>query len=238
MTYTLNKDGDDFEKYYWNKFMKSKFPLYEKYWVANIVPLTDRPHGIHFKKSSDLLNQGFTDEDVCKAQLHYTILRQLVRTFEILSYLKKESQTISDTDWFAEGLFHITAAQDVAFEFLQRNKTPGAYDAWTANSRGSVTKSLGSEEAQRKWKQDNNYPLKQFRDYRNHLTHGRMLPQVQSKGKALLPKVGQEGNYLDWRKITDGFNRNNYKDFDSIDNILEEAWNTTLSYFETHWQNL
>lgn len=237
MSYTLLQDGDDFEKHYWNVFIRSDFPSYEKYWSAHVTPLTNRPTDIHFKKSTELIAEGYTDEDVCKAQLHYTILRHLVRTYEILIILKNEQQTIGHTDYLSEGLFHLTAAQDVAFEFLQRNVTPNKYDAWTAKKSLSPIKAEGSDEARREWQKNNGYPLQDIRNYRNHLTHGRMLPQIPKNGKVFLPGISQENNYLDWRIVTDGLSLIP-ADFCSLDNILSNAWSITLPYLESEWQKL
>ena len=150
MPYTLLRDGDSFEQHYWKEFVSTKFPSYEKYWVNHIVPLTNRPNSIHFKSSKNLLSQGFKDEDICKAQLHYTALRHLVRGYEIICYLSGD-HSFTDTDYLSEGLFHVAAAQDVAFEFLQRNATPGIYDAWTPKKSTSPTKQLGSWEALKQW---------------------------------------------------------------------------------------
>lgn len=238
MLYTLLNDGDKFEQRYWNIFIKDKFPSFEKYWSIRITPLTNRPQNIHFKKSSVLLSLGFTDEDVCKAQLHYTLLRHLVRSYEILFALKTSHQSYDYVDYLSEGLFHITAAQDVAFEFLQRNATPGVFDAWVPKKGLSVNKKIeGSDEARKKWQKDNDYPLQDIRNYRNHLTHGRISPNVLRGIKLFVPRIAKENVYLDWRLVTDGFSTSAQSDFDSLDNILEKAWTETLSYFENEWQN-
>lgn len=241
MAATLLKDGDDFEKYYWTQFLSTDFPSYESYWAKHIVPMTNRPINIHFKESSKLNSEGFTSDDICKAQLHYTTFRHLVRSFEIRNILSTKTQTILDTDVLTEGLFHITAAQDVAFEFLQRVAEPNQFDPWAPKKSASTTKSPASEEAQKKWKEKNSNPLKDIRNYRNHLTHGRMSPSIQSPPKVLLPKIGFENSYLDWRLVTD-WNQATattaQADFDSLDNILTYAWKKTTQYLETEWQKI
>jgi hypothetical protein len=105
MPYTLLQDGDDFEKYYWTEFLSTGFPAFQTYWADKITPLTNRPQNIHFKSSTELLRLGHTAEEVCKAQLHYTVLRHLRRAFEILKHLKNKSQVLNDTDYFGEGLY-------------------------------------------------------------------------------------------------------------------------------------
>lgn len=237
-TYTILKDGDRFEQKYWTLFMSSQFPTYEKYWATKIVPLTNRPTNIHFKRSTDLLSAGYTAENICNAQLHYTTFRQLVRAFEILKHLKNGQPTIFDLDLLSEGLFHICGAQDVAFEFLQRNKTPNTYDPWAAKKQHSATRTKGSKEAREQWQRDNSYPLQDIRDYRNHLTHGRMSPSIMVTGKMKVPKISKQDNYLDWRIITDGNPLTTPSDFDDPDIIMQDAWDRTLTYLETQWSRI
>jgi len=237
MAYTLQKNGDSFEQHYWIAFLKSDFPNYEKYWAKHIVPLTKRPDNVHFKPSQQLTDEGYTADDICKAQLHYTTFRHLVRAFEILNILKgKSPQTILDMDILSEGLFHIAAAQDVAFEFLQRVATPNQFDPWAPKKKESVTNQAASQEASNKWKIDNKSPLQDIRDYRNHLTHGRMSPSIQSFPKILLPKIGKELIYLDWRLVTDwNSGTASINDFDPLDIILMDAWDRTLKYLNEEW---
>lgn len=168
MAATLLNDGDSFEKHYWNQFLETEFPSYEKYWANHIVPMTNRPTNIHFKTSTQLTSGSFTSDDICKAQLHYTTFRHLVRSFEIQNILKNKTQTVLDIDILAEGLFHIAAAQDVAFEFLQRVAEPNQFDPWAPKKSASTTNQPASKEAQDKWKRNNSYPLQDIRDYRNH----------------------------------------------------------------------
>lgn len=241
MTVTLLSNGDDFEKHYWLQFLSTHFSSYEKYWAKHIVPMTNRPTNIHFKNSATLISEGYTASDICKAQLHYTTFRHLVRSFEIRNGLNGKNQTVLDTDLLAEGLFHIAAAQDVAFEFLQRVAEPAQFDPWAPHKRASATNLPGSKEAQHKWKETNHFPLQDIRDYRNHLTHGRMSPSIQSPPKVLLPKIGFENAYLDWRLITDWSSTASgaiLADFDTLENILNDAWIRTIQYFETEWQKI
>ena len=101
MSYTILKDGDGFEKHYWNEFLKTYFPEYEKYWSRKITPLTNRPNDIHFKRSQVLNKEGFSAEDVCKAQLHYTTFKHLVRSYEILEVSEqKNPQFVEDTETY------------------------------------------------------------------------------------------------------------------------------------------
>lgn len=238
---SISKDGDDIEKYYWKAFLSSDFPTYESYWAKYIVPMTNRPLNVHFKESSSLISAGYSADDICKAQLHYTTFRHLVRAYEMVNFLKTKVQSILDTDTLAEGLFHVAAAQDVAFEFLQRVAEPNQFDPWAAKKSTSLTKSPASKEARDKWKRVNKYPLQDIRGYRNHLTHGRMSPNIKEIPKILLPKIGFENAYLDWRLVTDWnsiISASTKADFDSLDNILSDALKRTLDYFEAEWQKI
>jgi hypothetical protein len=47
-THQIMQDGDFAEKLFWGKFLRDKFPSYEKYWQSKIVPLTNRSLNINF----------------------------------------------------------------------------------------------------------------------------------------------------------------------------------------------
>lgn len=236
MKYGILNNGDVLEIKYWLAFMADQFPAYEVYWYHKIVPLTNRPRNIHFLKSAELEERGIDPEEVCKAQLHYTTFKHLVRTFEIISELKISSQVWDEVSVLGEGFYHLCAAQDVAFEFLQRCYFPGKYAVWKPKKEGKGV-SEGSYEARRDYLKSNSYPLKDLRDYRNHLTHGQMVPSIGFKdGRVKVPKIGRELAHIDWRVISDGYDIEDVlKDFDFVDNILEEAFMKTNSYLNDEW---
>ena len=172
--------------------------------------------------------------------MHYTIFRHLARSHVILEHLINKTQNIQDTDTLAEGLFHVVAAQDVAFEFLQRMTTPGVYDPWLPRRARGAGTPPGSKEATDEWKRNNRHPLSDIRDYRNHLSHGSMSPSRQAGNKMELPKIGMEIKYLDWRTVTDQYNSLTVvaSEFDILENILSGAWDATINYMETEWQRV
>lgn len=235
MTYQIVTDGDSVEKYYWPIFLEDKFPSYEKYWQMRIVPLTNRPKNINFKSDSELQKQGFTDEDICLAQLHYTIFRHMARSFEICRFLAGKEHDLFYSDYLSEVFFHIVAAQDVAFEFLQRLKKPGFYDPWASMRNESHCNKEASFEARKRWIKDNNRPLKDIRQYRNHLAHGRITPKKIQNSKIYMPKIGYESKFLDWRTLNELDMINT--DFESIDVIANIAWGRTICYFEKEWKS-
>lgn len=223
--YTLASDGDDIEKRSNNLFLSSEFPSYEKFWQANIVQLTGRPSTIHFLDDGQLAAIGKNDEDICIAQLHYTILRHLFRAYSL-----KQVNPL-DIDQFVEGIARLSAALDVADELLERCRNRGTYNPWQ-ESEGS--------RARRSWRRTNN-SMQWLRDYRNRILHGRITPAVLVIGsypRYRVPKFGQETNYLDWRKVTSssvGSGGRVRNDFDAPNNLLHDAWSKTLEYLETNW---
>lgn len=230
MPYTLMKNGDGFEKKYWGLFILKEWPEYEKFWQKHVIPLTNRPTDIHFKNDASLVPLGYSSEDICIAQLHYTILRHLSRIFTILQ------NPHPNLDSLTEIFVRIVGAQDVAFELLERYSNQGTYDPWLSKKRGNR---LGSREAQSNWKRNNRYPLQIIRDYRNHLVHGRLTPSLLSN-TYYFPGIGNEEQYFDWRTITSSTQLQA-----AIGNTLlpshdigKRAWDLTLDYLRTNWGTL
>ena len=222
---TLQNDGDSFEKHYYDLFIAKEFPSYEQFWLKFVVPMTNRPKDIHLKSSRELSAIGRGDHDICISQLHYSILRHLARACEI--------RTIHplNINGLTEGMVRLAGAQDVAFELLERYLNPGNYDPWVSGGK------KGSKQARKDWQNKENFPLQKFRDYRNNLVHGRVLPSIIGKD-CYVPKIGLENRYFDWRLITD--NPNIYQligvDFLTSNEVLEETWNETINYIETSWR--
>ncbi len=51
----------------------------------------------------------------------------------------------------------------------------------------------------------------------------------------------EENNYLDWRLVTDWNSSSAQRalpNFDTLDNILTDAWRKTLQYLEAEWQKI
>ncbi|HPR58596.1 MAG TPA: hypothetical protein PK915_09530 [Bacteroidales bacterium] len=234
MTYQIVADGDSVEKYYWPIFLEDRFPSYEKYWQLRIVPLTNRPKNINFKSDSELQKLGFNDEDICLAQLHYTIFRHMARSFEICKHLESKEHDLFYSDYLSEGFYHIVAAQDVAFEFLQRLKKTSFYDPWASKKKESLSNKEASFEARRTWIKENHEPLNEIRQYRNNITHGRIIPKMIQNSKIYMPRIGYESKYLDWRTLNEHGTK--LSDFDAIDVILNVAWERTISYFDKEWE--
>jgi hypothetical protein len=81
----LETDGDRFERRWWHEFVAERFPSYEGFWLAFVVPLTGRGDDrgdIHFRSREEL--GAAQDEDITVAQLHYTTLIHLGRVFDLL----------------------------------------------------------------------------------------------------------------------------------------------------------
>lgn len=122
--YRLAIDGDSYEQKYWSLFIQNLFQPYEDFWIENVTPLTNRPANIHFKTDLELSHIGKSANDVCMAQLHYGVLRHLMRVFDLLN--KKDI----DMDNLIDGISRLCGALDVAFELLERHQNPQKYDPW------------------------------------------------------------------------------------------------------------
>jgi len=218
--YTLVKDGDIFEQHYWPIFIGKEFAVYEAFWQKHVVPLTNRPGNIDFKNDTALRSTGKTHQDICIAQLHYSILRHLARLFELMTKPK-----IVDLDCLTDGFARLTGAHDVAFELLERYCSRTKYNPWDEKD---------GRQARSTWQKMNSYPLQLIRDYRNHLIHGRLTPSVIG-GDHYFPRIGLEKKYLDWRSVTQNPSLNS-ADFDTGRNILNAAWSDTLDYLENSWK--
>lgn len=216
--YKLYKAGDILEKKYWDKFIEKDFPSYERYWQVHITPLTNRPHNVHFKNKEELKKINKGENDVYLAQLHYTILKHLVRVFDILEPLE-----IFQYDKYFEGITRICSALDVADEFLERNFNPEKYKPWNIYS---------GEAARKKWKDSNKN--KNIRHYRNYLMHCPLLPSFHG---ILYPKIEHQDKYYKWISLSNP-KEDNKIDFDTTFNILKNIWNKVLKYLEENWKKL
>ncbi|HYX07699.1 MAG TPA: hypothetical protein VE912_13305 [Bacteroidales bacterium] len=231
-TYTLSNDGDRIEQYNLNRFLNSEFHAYEKFWQKHVIPLTNRPQNIHFKDTAQLKAIGKSGNDICIAQLHYSILRHLHRTYDIRQISTLNFQLFELTD----GFVRLSGTLDIAFELLERYKNPKKYDPWV---EAGTKSNLGGREARRNWQKNNQFPLQSIKNYRNHLIHGRMTPTVTG-AQTYLPNIGKEKKYFDWRLITNPSKqtiRSIQNDYKPAKLILDEAWDKTIDYLQTQWMN-
>jgi hypothetical protein len=220
-TYYLARHGDDLERQCWSAFLAVQWPSYERFWQRYVTPLTDRPTSVHFRSAADLRAIGLTDQDVCCAQLHYSILGNLSRTFQF----RHVPQLTPDL--LTEALARLVGAQDVAFELLERRRDPSAYDPWLESA---------GRKARTKWQEANDRPLQEVRDYRNHLVHGRLTPTV-FVNEPYVPRLGRQAAYLDWREVTRGPASEEQVGLDLVPCrvVLDEAWFKTISHLEAEW---
>lgn len=223
--YYLLKDGDYYEKKYWGRFIKQKFPSYEKFWQKYIVPITNRPKNIHIKTDIELKKIGKSKYDVQIAQLHYTVLRHLIRANKILDSL--EFGQYLTLDKFVEFIIRICAATDVADELLERFTNKNDYKVWDEED---------GKNARFSWRNRNKDNLKNIREYRNYLLHCPLLPTIPDK----YPKIDLQGKYCDWRTITHlkEIPEEIEKDFDSFNLIAGIIWLRVLYYLEDNWKRV
>jgi hypothetical protein len=223
----LITDGDDFEKFYWNKFIKTLFPSYERFWVKFIVPMTNRPANIHLKPIEDLAKDGKSDREIQYAQLHYTALRHLAYVYDLLANKEKFS-----FDILFEGFLRICSAQDVGFVLIQRIIEPTKYEPWQGRSIGG--------DLIEAWKGENIFPeyIRNIRWYRNYLAHSQLMPTMIIDKILYVPMIGKEKNYYDWRKIDSAEKALEVKnDFTNAHDLLNNAWVYTVKHLNDCWQN-
>ncbi|MDD5626430.1 MAG: hypothetical protein PHW01_00225 [Patescibacteria group bacterium] len=70
------------------------------------------------------------------------------------------------------------------------------------------------------------------------------MPAIEINGSYIrfrFPKFKKEHKYLDWREVTHhsvGSGGKVRKDFDSPNNLLENAWREVIRYLERYWQQI
>ena len=230
MPYTLLEHVDAIEVSLFAPLIQPSFPSYETFWQKFVIPLTNRPANIQLRSDAELAALGFGPHHVCLAQLHYTILRQLARCYQ----LAQDPRFGIDHLVFA--MSSLVGSQDVAFELLERFAHPATYNPWLdKRPRHAAAAIKGGKEAQEEWKRSNKRPLQDIRDYRNHLVHGRTPPGIVVGAQAMTPKRGKQQQYFDWRLVTAAA-QPPVADFDSPSAIFASAFTTTVTYFETSWQ--
>ena len=229
--YTLVQHGDSLEQECYPLFLQGEFPTYEIFWQRHVVPLTNRPTDITFKNNIELSAIGKCENDVCIAQLHYSILNHLHCVYK----LRIQANLVFDQ--VMEGILRLDGARDVAFDLLERFSDPAKYGAWINNAR---TEPLGSKQAQNNWLVKTHPPFNDIHHYRNILVHGRALPTLNVNGINYLPDIDKVEKYFDWRLITNNANFETILalDFKTTNQLLDNCWSRTIQYFDTQWQLL
>ena len=249
--FTIATGGDLAEQLWWPQWTEHYFPSYETFWVARVVPTTNRVvvgrGDIGFRTDAELAADGFTPEDVAVAQLHYTLLMHLGRSFELIddghgfstrTFLANRNFR---RDQFFESFARLSGASDVADEILARRESPGRFDPWD-EKRGDA--------ARRSWRDRHGDPLEPVRAYRNRLVHGRVVPEVYVDalrpgtrrviGQMLMyPRLGTVGSYLDWRIAFDAARQSTTTppaDFEEAALIAADAWELVVAYVESAWK--
>ena len=221
-TYDLETEGDPVEARAWASFVAEEFPSYEVFWRERVVPLTKRPEAGGFRPKAELVEMGKPDQEVCLAQLQYTVLGHL-----LVAYDFRQNHPVG-AEGFVHAMVRLSAAGDVAHEFLERLANPDAYGAWSEKD---------GDQARRVWRKD--HPdLDDVHNYRNRLLHGR-LPMTlfdPTSGVRWFPRLG-EAIDLDWREVTETFDLQRAAEkFETANHVLDEAWQRVLVYLEANWK--
>jgi hypothetical protein len=240
---TIATHGDHTEQDCWHLWTERHFPSYEAFWVERVEPLRV-PGGIELQSDAYLSAAGFTSEDVTVAQLHYTLLMHLGRTYVLIDEARGFTERSArpnrafGRDEFFETFTRLSGASDVADELLARRANPGDYDAW---------KEAQGKRARYDWRKEHPDPLREIHAYRNRLVHGRVVPELYVKtvnaqgyetGVLLLyPRLGKADSYLDWRIAFDLAKGDTWPpDFAEAAVIAAGAWERVVAYVETAWQ--
>jgi hypothetical protein len=259
--FTLQADGDPFEKRYAAIFIADRFPSYESFWRERVVPLTNRVTNrgdIRFRSKPDLLADGYTDEDVTVAQLHYTLLLHLGRVLELLADAADRAPSPQPWDEppfnryaFFEAFTRLSGVSDLADELLARHASPGKYPAWNEKAGAN---------ARRDWRKGNPDPLEPIRSYRNRLVHGRVVPELIATAfsasetieglRLFYPRLNRVDDYLDWRNAFAATGITAVPgpgsavaittppaDFEDASVIVGEAWEQTIAHVEASWRS-
>jgi hypothetical protein len=254
--FSIARNGDYWEKVHWQAFASERFPSYEDFWLAHVVPLTNRgmtterlsrEHRIRFRTDAELAADGLGHEDVAVAQLHYTLLLHVGRVWQLLdqglAFATSDAQRGRgfDSNDFFESFTRLSGASDVADEVLERRRTRGSgtYPAWDERAGGRARKA---------WRKREGDPLTDVRSYRNRLVHGRVVPQwgvrvfEQGTGafhgeRVMYPRIDRVQDHLDWRRAYDPANIDAVlSEFENADAIVREAWERVLDYAEASWR--
>ncbi len=224
--FTLSTDGDLLERRCCGAFLSAHFPAYEKFWLEHVVPLTNRHKrrdDINFMSQAELTSRGKTLEDVCIAQLHYTVLLHLARGHDLNSLVGSPV----GFDGLQEGIVRLVGALDVANELLQRRSNLGQYLPFLPKA---------SEKARRDWKSPNSNLVRLLRVYRNDLVHGSVLPALVHD-VIYAPRINVQSKYYDWRTVTACPDPEKLRggDFLPVSEILSNAWLDVVDYCQEKW---
>lgn len=235
MNYTLGKDGDQLEQYACKvSLLPDRFPSYSVFWESFVVPLTYRPKSVLIRKDSDLSFDAITSHSrICIAQLHYSVLANLIAAWDIMT--KKISYTSSGVDLSSLTHFfmNIFAAIDIAEELVVRYKDLQSRKFAPWDDESIIP-------ARREFQKTEPVEIKSMRVYRNRLVHGRLLPgfKMWPDGKdSFVPKIGMEKSYLDWRKITTPTEPTNTSEFQTQDSLMNESFELTTTYLDKMWKD-
>jgi hypothetical protein len=237
----LAEHGDDFEKFYWPKFIRDEFPEYAEFWRKFVQPQREGPESVWFKQGSPSEAPSVANR-VIVAQLHYSTFMHLVNVYEIkhspVSFVAG-SNSVSEVarliGTFSDAIVSLSSATDTADELLERVLLETRYKPW------SEWESMKARKKRR-----NPDPLPTLHNYRNRLVHGPLIPQRvvrlvdEADGVRKLrsielsfPKFEKLSETIDWRKFQHG--EVIETDFALARVLVGEAWTMVLDYLRSEW---
>ncbi len=208
------------------------------------------------RSRAELLAEGYTDEDVTVARLHYTVLLHLGRVLELLAVDNDASPQPWSPDppfdryAFFEAFTRLSGVSDLADELLARRTNPGEYEAWSERQ---------GQNARLAWRSANSDPLRPIRSYRNRLVHGRIVPELLATAfsasgaivgtRLFYPRLDRVDAYLDWRKAFEEIELSARPgpgsavaivtppaDFNEASVIVGEVWEQVIDHVERSWR--
>lgn len=201
--YTLQKDGDYWEKKWW-PYLKDRFPNYEKFWQAFIAePLTNRSQDIRIRK-------GIHEVLEALAMAHYSVFHHLGNTHWLVELNQNIQKTNSETNrqptLHSECFFHLSSATEMLerliFEIWRAAIEVDLLPRLDPISEDSITEQLQETV-------DGNGYAKRFEKYLitgqsvNHTFHS-IRDAQESLSKLVQDPEEWEKSWKQFIKITDG----------------------------------
>lgn len=230
--YTLLVDGDSFEQKYWSLFIESRFSNYEIFWNRFIIPLTNRPKDIHFKTDIELNKIGKTHQDICIAQLNYSVLRHLIRVYDLVKLLENNNPiALSTTSMPTSGAsvallgssvfstLRLTKSDTLRQQHVEDILTEGMVRICGAQDVAfELLERFRDKKKYEPWLEAGNKKKNRFGGKEARETwigsQGKPLQHIRNYRNHLVhgrlsprldsyfPKIGKQNDYLDWRRIT------------------------------------
>jgi len=253
-----NYGGDKIERYGWPVFGKSRFPYYEKFWRLFVVPKTNRPIDIHYKKGIEI-----SQKEICS--IHYSIYSHFYSIYDFIENHAIDRTTFdfcfmrlsNICDLVEEFLFKLSIDKKLIHEdhtlfTPNKNKVIQKCEAIT-NSK--IFSDLGTRSSSsiiiksrvdvlKKLYKLNDYIkiANPIRNYRNVIVHSWQTFQYND----MVPAFNKVKKYQDWQKITDKLKEKDpvkkeeliKADFVRMDKLLINTTEVLINEINMIWEQI